>query len=45
MGPLPPVNFIQIENLEGKFSIQAAPVGDESSKFRKVKLFAQYFKG
>lgn len=32
MGPLPRVNFIQIENLDGKLNIHAAPVCDEDSK-------------
>lgn len=30
-------DFIQIENLEGKLSIHAAPVCDEGSKLGKVK--------
>lgn len=37
MGPLPRVNFIQIENLDSKLSIHAAPVCDEGSKLWKVK--------
>lgn len=37
MNPLPRVNFIQMENLEGKFSIHAAPVCDEGSKLGEVK--------